>query len=88
MEEALLEGRGKLDSFSIVNAALPGFKAPSIQAYINLVEGPKIWSLITGCEPNEDALKIGMEMELVIDKVREDKEGNEIISFQFKPTGS
>ena len=87
METAHLKGKGTLDSFSIVNAALPGFKAPSIQAYIILEDGPKIWSLVTGCEPREDALKTGMDMELVIAKVREDKEGNEIISYQFKPIG-
>lgn len=88
MEEARLRGKGKLDSFSIVNAALPGFKAPSIQAYIILEEGPKIWSLITGCEPREDALNTNMDVELVIAKVREDEEGNEIISYQFKPVGN
>lgn len=87
MEEAKFEGKGTLDSFSIVQAALPGFKAPSIQAYINLDDGPKIWSLVTGCEPTEDALKMGMKMEMVIDSVREDGEGNELISYQFKPAG-
>jgi len=85
MEEARIYGKGKLDSFSIVQAALPGFKAPSIQAYINLDEGPRIWSLVTDCEPTEEALKPGMEVELVIAKVREDAQGNEIVSYQFKP---
>ena len=87
MEETKFEGKGTLDSFSIVQAALPGFKAPSIQAYINLENGPKIWSLVTGCEPAEDSLELGMSMEMVIDKVREDEEGNELISYQFKPAG-
>ena len=87
MGETLLEGKGKLDSYSIVNAALPGFKIPSIQAYINLVDGPKIWSLVTGVEPSDEYLKIGMEMEMIIAKVKEDKDGNELISFQFKPVG-
>ena len=85
MTEVHLSGRGKLDTFSIVNAALPGFKAPSIQAYVNLEEGPRIWSLITGVEPDEKALKIGMDVELVVEKVREDAQGNEVISYQFRP---
>jgi uncharacterized OB-fold protein len=85
MIEVHLSGRGKLDTFSIVNAALPGFKAPSIQAYVNLEEGPRIWSLITGVEPDEKALKIGMDVELVVAKVREDAQGNEVISYQFRP---
>jgi len=85
MTEVHLSGSGKLDTFSIVNAALPGFKAPSIQAYIKLVEGPRIWSLIMGVEPNGKALKIGMDVELVVEKVREDAQGNEMISYQFRP---
>ena len=85
MREYHIHGKGKLNTFSIVNAALPGFKAPSIQAYIDLEEGPRIWSLITGIEPNEKALQIGMDLELVVEKVREDTQGNELMGYQFRP---
>jgi uncharacterized protein len=87
MEETKFEGKGTLDSYSIVQAALPGFAQPSIQAYINLDNGPKMWTLIIGCEPIEGSLKLGMKMEMVIDKIRDDEEGNELISYQFKPAG-
>jgi uncharacterized protein len=85
MEEYHIYGKGKLNTFSIVNAALPGFKAPSIQAYVDLDEGPRIWSLITGVAPDQNLLRIGMELELVVEKVREDAQGNEIMSYQFRP---
>jgi uncharacterized OB-fold protein len=85
MEEMHISGKGKIDKFSVCNAALPGLKAPSIQAYINLEEGASIWSLITGVEPSDENLKIGMEVELVIAKLKEDAAGNEIMSYQFKP---
>jgi uncharacterized OB-fold protein len=85
MEEVHIGRKGKLDTFSIVRSALPGFVSPSVQAYVNLEEGPRIWSLITGVEPLEEALKIGMDLELVISKVREDADGNEIISYQYRP---
>jgi len=88
MGEIHLSGKGKIDSFTIVWSPLPGFKAPSVQSYITLNEGITIWSLMTDCEPSEDALTIGMEVELVIGKVREDAEGNEIISYQFRPLKS
>lgn len=84
MSEYHIYGKGRLNTFSIVNAALPGFKAPSIQAYVDLDEGPRIWSLITGIDANPDALRIGMELELVVEKVREDREGNEYTSYQFR----
>lgn len=85
MEEMHISGNGKIDTFSVCYVALPGFQAPSIQAYINLDEGVRIWSLITGVEPSEELLKIGMDVELVIGRVREDTNGNEIISYQFRP---
>lgn len=85
MEELRINGRGKIDTFSICHAALPGFQAPSIQAQINLEEGTNIWSLITGVEPSDETLKIGMDVELVISKLREDAGGNEIMSYQFRP---
>ena len=85
MEEVHLGGKGKIDMFSTCYAALPGFKAPSIQGYINLEEGARIWSLITGIEPDDKALKAGMDVELVIEKLREDSEGNEIMSYKFRP---
>ena len=85
MEEMHITGKGKIDTFSVCYAALPGFQAPSIQAYINLEDGVRIWSLITGVEPSDELLKIGMDVELVIGKVREDAKGNEVISYQFRP---
>ena len=85
MEEIHLGGKGKIDTFSTCNVALPGFKAPSIQAYIHLEEGARIWSLITGVEPSDEMLKIGTDVELVIGKLREDAAGNEIMSYQFRP---
>jgi len=86
MEEYRIYRGGKLNTFSIVNAALPGFKAPSIQAYVDLEEGPRIWSLITGIEPDPEKLKIGMDLELVVAPVRRDEQGNELMSYQFKPS--
>jgi uncharacterized OB-fold protein len=85
MEEIHFSGKGKIDTYSICNAALPGFKAPSIQGYISLEEGARFWSLITGVEPSDEKLKIGMDVELVIGKLRDDAEGNEVMSYQFRP---
>ncbi|RJR49164.1 MAG: Zn-ribbon domain-containing OB-fold protein [Desulfobacteraceae bacterium] len=85
MAEYHINGKGRLNTFSVVNAALPGFSAPSIQAYVDLDEGPRIWSLITGITRDPGALRIGMELEMVVEKVREDREGNAYMSYQFRP---
>jgi len=88
MEEVRLNGKGKIDMFSTCFAALPGFQAPSVQGYVILEEGARTWSLITGTEPSDEAIKIGMDVELVIEKLRDDSEGNEIMSYKFRPVKS
>ena len=86
MEEYHLARRGKVDMFASCNAALPGFKSPSVQGYITLEDGSRLWSLITGVDPDDThAIKSGDEVELVIEKLREDADGNEIMSYKFRP---
>jgi uncharacterized OB-fold protein len=85
IEEAHFGAKGKIDTFSTCNAALPGFPAPTIQAYINLDEGGRIWSQITGTDMSGKDLKMGMEVELVIEKLREERDGTEIMSYKFRP---
>ncbi len=40
--------------------------------------------MITECDPEKD-IKIGMDMELVIDKLYDDEEENEVIAWKFRP---
>ena len=85
MEELLFGERAKLDSFAISRVAPKGFTPPYIQAFVDLPEGPRIFSIITGCEPTEDALQPGTELELTIGKICDDEEGNERISYLYRP---
>ena len=87
MEDTALSTRGKIDTFTVVQVAPVGFKAPYIQAFVDLPEGVRIFSLITGCDPVENALEEGEEVELVINKIREDEKGNDLIGYQFRPVG-
>jgi len=85
MEEIPLSPRGRIYSYTVLHVPLPGFPAPYIIARTQLPEGPRVTSLITGCEPKEDALDIGTEVELTIGKISEDREGNDIIGYMFRP---
>ena len=85
MKPIPLSGKGKIDSFSISHVAPPGIKAPYIQSWVKLAEGPRIFSIITGCEPSEKALRIGMDVEFTVGKLAEDEEGNDWIGYQFRP---
>lgn len=85
MERVRLGPYGTLDTFTVMQVAPPGFIAPYMIGYVRLREGPIVFSLLTGCETKDDALKIGEEMELVIEKINEDGKGNNIIGWKFKP---
>jgi uncharacterized OB-fold protein len=87
MEVAQFGPHATLDSFAVMQVAPPGFASPYAQGYVVLKDGPKVFTLITGCEPRDDALKVGEEMELVIEKIKEDENGNDVIGWKFRPIG-
>ena len=84
MEEIPLSTSGKLDAFTVIHVAPAGFEAPYIQAYVDLPEGLRLYTMVTGVEPREDALEEGQEMELVITKIMEDEKGNDLIGYKFR----
>ena len=43
----------------------------------------RVETLFTDCDL--EALKMGMDVELVIEKLHEDEQGNEIITYKFRP---
>jgi uncharacterized OB-fold protein len=53
--------------------------------YIELAEGVRVESRLT--ENDAGRLKIGMQMELVIETFGRDADGNDVVTFAFKPTG-
>jgi uncharacterized OB-fold protein len=87
LEDVLLSGKGKIVSFSVVVQSPAGgfYKGPVPYAYgvVELPEGVELLSLLKG---NLDELEVGMEVELVIEKLFDDDEGNEITTYKFIPT--
>ena len=81
-----LKGRGKIYSFTTVYDAPLGFEEyiPYTLALIKLVEGPMILSQLT--DVDEDSVKIGMNVEMVIRKVRElGEKGLIVYGYKFGP---
>lgn len=79
--------KGKLHTFARSHMGPSGIEAPFTIGFIDLPEGMKLFSLLTQCEPWDQVLKVGMEMEMVIETIREDEEGNEIVGYKFRPSG-
>jgi uncharacterized OB-fold protein len=85
MVEIKLGPYGILVSFAVMQVGPPDFPPPYIIGYVKLEEGPVIFTPITGCEARDDALDIGQKMEIVIEKIKEDGKGNNVIGWKFKP---
>lgn len=90
VEEILLSRRGTLWTWTI-----QGFPPPPPYigdaerfepfgvGYIELPEGIRVESRLTSSDA--EALRIGMEMELVVEKFVEDAEGRDLMTFAFRP---
>lgn len=81
MEDIELSRRGKIETFSILHVAPPGFPVPYAVGYVSLPEGPRIFSILSY---SGEEINIGDPAELKVGKIREDELGNEVIGYQFE----
>ena len=85
MEEVALSKKGKIYTYTIVHNATPGYTGPVPYAVgaIELPEGIVILSPLT--QSDFSKLKVGMNVELVFEKLFTNEDGQDVISFKFKP---
>jgi len=90
MEEVILSRQGKLYGYTIIRNRPPGdYKGqdnpfvPFATGLVELPEGLIILSRLTQCDL--DSLNSGMDMKLTIEKLYEDEQGNEVLTYAFKP---
>ncbi len=83
MQEKPLSRRGKLYSYYLGTVAPAGIKPPYAAGWIDLPEGVRVFGVLVGFEPKEENLKLGMEVELVLEKLTED--GQEGLVYRFHP---
>ncbi len=84
--EVFIGPRGKLYSFTIIYQPAPiGYKGtiPYGVVKVEMPEGLRITGHTTVNEPSK--FKIGMDVELIVDNLFTDVNGNDIIGFKFKP---
>lgn len=90
IEDVLLSRRGKLLTFTVnYYQPPPPYHAPTPfvpfgVAVVELPEGLTVQGMVAAGY-DEKTLKIGMEMELIIDKLYEDEQGNEVMAWKFRP---
>ncbi len=86
LEETEFSTRGKVYSCTCVMQRPPVYykgEVPYAMGYVELPEGIRIETLFTDCQT--DDVCVGMDVEMVIDKLHEDEAGNEVITYKFRP---
>jgi uncharacterized OB-fold protein len=83
--EADLSARGKVWTYTIAGQTPPGslVEAPYALAVIELPEKVAIRSVLTDVDVN--AVKVGMDVEITLVKMKEDDDGNDVVSYMFRP---
>lgn len=82
MEEVILSRRGRLYAYTIGRMASTHFKPPYAVGLIDLPEGVRIFAPLMWAE--DESYKIGMEMEVFIDKLWKDDD-QQVMGYKFKP---
>ena len=83
-----LSTTGTLYTWTYVHVPLFGKKDGSVSAYgvgqIDLPEGPRVQAILVG---GPDDFSIGMTLEIDLETLRQDRDGNDVVIYRFKPAG-
>lgn len=82
MKEFVLGSRGKLYSYTIGRLPTARFPPPYFVGMVDMDEGVRIFTPLKIMDDQE--LKIGMDMEVVIEELWEE-EDKQVIGYKFKP---
>ena len=85
MEEVRLPRQGILYACTVIHRDSPaGIPAPYAYGYVEIpAHRIRVFALLTGSDPL--SFHPGQEVELVIEPIKTDPEGNQIIGYKFKP---
>ena len=85
MEEIELERQGVVYASTVVRVSSPtGIKAPYAYGYVDLPANQlRVFALFTGADPG--SFMPGSKVELVLEPIGTDTEGNAVIGYKFRP---
>jgi uncharacterized OB-fold protein len=89
METIEIGRSGRLYSHTIAHFAPKGFNAPYFQVFVDLAEGPRIFSLVGAeCPVERGVLQNGMQMRLVVEQLANTPENRELLTYKYVPASS
>ena len=85
LDRVALSRKGTLYTFTIGRLAPPRaiVQAPYVIAQVQLPENVIVATVLTDVDPEK--VRIGMPLELVVEKATVDADGNEVMAFKFRP---
>jgi uncharacterized OB-fold protein len=83
MEKSRLSSRGKLYTYSVVHVAPKRYAPPYALGYVDFPEGVRVLGQLTTSDPAK--IKIGMTVQAELGRVAVDEQGNEVVSYKFRP---
>jgi hypothetical protein len=83
--EIPLSRRGTLHVYSIVHQSMPGVPTPYVAAIVDLPEGVSVRATLVDVEPDARRLAFDMPLEMTTGVSQQDKEGNDVVAFWFRP---
>jgi uncharacterized OB-fold protein len=84
--EVPLSRTGTLYTYTIVRQGPPGFHPPYATALVDLPEGVRLFAQLTTVVPGE--IVLDGPVELTFGPIANDREGNEIVSYRFRPVAA
>jgi uncharacterized protein len=83
--EVPLSRHGTLWVYSIVHQSFPGVPVPYVVGVVDLPEGVSVRCNVIDVEPKPEAIRFGMPVEMTTGVSQQDKQGNDVIAFYFRP---
>jgi uncharacterized OB-fold protein len=83
-----LAGTGTLKSFTIVHRAAPTVPVPYVSAVVHLDGGGTVHTNIVNVEPEPEAVRLNMPVQMTTYTAGVDTDGTEAVAFGFEPAPS
>jgi uncharacterized OB-fold protein len=83
--EIPLSRRGDLYVWSIVHQSMPGVPVPYVVGVVDLPEGVSVRCNLLDVPPDPAALRFGMPVEMTTGVSQQDRDGNDVVAFYFRP---
>jgi len=71
--------------WSIVHQSMPGVPVPYAVGVVDLPEGVSVRTNLIDVEPDPAKLRFGMPVEMTTGVSQQDREGNDVVAFYFRP---